>query len=531
MDPKLADPKRSVPLRVLEWLLSPLPPQPFLDRARTGFFGLVVLVASVFILSSLASIALKAHWASLVPESLVLLFLLGLLFLIWKGFAKVAVGLLSVIVPLAFDLRFSQDPYYLLAFAAATLVSLTLVSSRARFLFLAGVLFGLAGLYPKVQLRYVLILAFLTMALALLQWVLGQATKMFVDSEVRLRLVLEERTAKLGQANAKLDRARRSLASGEKMFSLGQVIAGVAHQVNTPLAAIQSSQAHLQHRLFPMVQQWTALGGRLPGTSLALLWELRERCREDWPLPSSREGRDLRASIEQQLLALGSADAEIKAEMLAELGLVTLDAAWREVAALPSAVEVLRALLELVQLERSLAIVAVATEKASAHVLALSRFATPVGTIPEPETVDLVENLETVLEVYRSQIPETLELVCSLPPQGLFLKGHPEQLMLVWSNLLSNARQALQDKGTITVLVEVLPTTYEVQIRDHGPAIPDNLRQTLLQPFQVSRTAHDTGRISLGLEIVLNILSRHKGSLTFESVPGNTEFKVTLPRS
>jgi signal transduction histidine kinase len=102
------------------------------------------------------------------------------------------------------------------------------------------------------------------------------------------------------------------------------------------------------------------------------------------------------------------------------------------------------------------------------------------------------------------------------------------ELNQVWTNLLDNAIDALGERGTITITTRADGECAVVEIADDGPGIPDDVAAQIFDPFFTTKdVGHGTG---LGLATARRIaVDRHDGSLTLETKPGRTAFRVRLP--
>jgi signal transduction histidine kinase len=112
------------------------------------------------------------------------------------------------------------------------------------------------------------------------------------------------------------------------------------------------------------------------------------------------------------------------------------------------------------------------------------------------------------------------------------IKGDPRSLEQVFTNLISNAVDAMSKQGGGTLAIKVGPVNLipnlpqvEVTITDNGPGIPDDIRDHLFEPF-VSNNPRGTG---LGLAITKQIVTAHRGSIKVNTFPGGTVFHVVLP--
>jgi signal transduction histidine kinase len=112
----------------------------------------------------------------------------------------------------------------------------------------------------------------------------------------------------------------------------------------------------------------------------------------------------------------------------------------------------------------------------------------------------------------------------NLPP----FEGFGGELNQVWANLIDNALDAAPASGgRIDVSATVEQRFIVVRVVDNGPGIPEAVQARVFEPFFTTKPVGEgTG---LGLDIARRIVSRHEGSLEFETEPGRTEFRVVLP--
>ena len=154
---------------------------------------------------------------------------------------------------------------------------------------------------------------------------------------------------------------------------------------------------------------------------------------------------------------------------------------------------------------------------------------------PHFSALNIHEVLERVRSVVLAELSEGLTIQrdydLSLPE----LHGDKEQLIQVVLNIVRNAAQAMQGKGTImmrtritrqvTLMKRLHRLAVMVQIIDNGPGIPGHLRDKIFYPL-VSGRADGHG---LGLTLAQDFVSQHQRSIEFESEPGRTCFTVMLP--
>jgi two-component system NtrC family sensor kinase len=147
------------------------------------------------------------------------------------------------------------------------------------------------------------------------------------------------------------------------------------------------------------------------------------------------------------------------------------------------------------------------------------------------EETDLNEVVERTLGLLRRQsLFFNVEIVNDLDPELPHVLADASQLQQVFMNILMNAVQAMDEKGTLTLVSLSLPSREEVEVRfvDTGCGIPPEHLGRIFDPFfTTGKGGQGTG---LGLSIAYGIVAKHHGSITVESEVGlGTTFTVRLP--
>jgi signal transduction histidine kinase len=350
-----------------------------------------------------------------------------------------------------------------------------------------------------------------------------------IQRELTLRL---EVNRALAESHRQLVASQEVLVQTEKMAALGRVSAGMAHELNNPAAAAQRGAGQLRDAVHGLSRASYSLGeARLDAGQLDRLRGLEamagDRVRSPRTLtPLERMDRE---SEVQDWLDDHDVDAtgvDAGALMELEIGAHELD----ELMALFGR-DVLAAVLErTVRGYTILSLIAEighGSERISEIVRALKSY-TYLGQSPV-QTMDLNQGLGDTLVMLNSILKEGITVTRDLDDTLPRVDVHGAELNQVWTNLITNAVDAMDGQGELMVRSGRDGADAVVQIIDSGPGIPPDVRDRLFDPFVTTKpVGMGTG---LGLSISRNIVGHHGGTIHVRSEPGRTCFEVRLPLS
>jgi signal transduction histidine kinase len=317
----------------------------------------------------------------------------------------------------------------------------------------------------------------------------------------------------------------------EKLIALGSLSAGLAHELNNPAAAeVRAAEAvgdRLREARLAMVDLAPMIGRDDLSKLLDLLNEAIGRARTA-PSLSTLEAGDLEDALAKSLQDAGVDDPWQLAPALAAAG---LDDTWLErvqAAAGPGAALAVRWISLGLDIESLVNEIRNSAGRISELVGAMKDYS-HLDKAPLDD-IDIHAGLESTLVIFSHKLKEGVKVVRDFDRTLPTICAREGELNQVWTNIIHNAIDAMEGKGTLTIRTFREADCAVVEIGDTGPGIPAELQRRIFEPFF---TTKDVGRgTGLGLDISYRIVvRRHHGDIRVESVPGDTRFQVRLPIS
>jgi two-component system NtrC family sensor kinase len=288
-----------------------------------------------------------------------------------------------------------------------------------------------------------------------------------------------QRTQELSNTLSDLKESQVQLVQAEKMSSLGQLVAGISHEINTPLLYLANNAELIRERLEP-------LRDFISGCSAAFSIK-----HEQFPDRTSYQ------------TAFVSALKDVKTQLRDQ----ELDAAVEEIQDLTR--DSIAGLAELTEMAQSL------KDFSRLDRAPIASFDVNAGL---DKTLLIAKNIVKHKATVTKHYGDIPEIECS-----------PSQINQVFLNIITNAAQAIEDQGEIVITTKRHDANrVAIRIADTGCGIPEENLSKIRDPFFTTKEV-GTGT-GLGLSIVDEIVRSHHGELLIESVVGKgSAFTVLLP--
>jgi signal transduction histidine kinase len=315
----------------------------------------------------------------------------------------------------------------------------------------------------------------------------------------------------------------------EALVALGTLAAGLAHELNNPAAAATRAVDALEEACNAILVTLAQLVEHsLSADQYRQLDALRLELAAESPSGDSLEVADREEALVTWMDAHGVQDGWRVAPALAAAG---ADTAWCERLAGVSDDSTLGPGLDWVAgtlaIETLLAEVKESTGRVSTLVGAVRSYSQLDRA--SLQLIDVTEGIDTTLVILGHKLRDGVTVVPDYAADLPHIEANPGELNQVWTNLIDNAIDAMEGRGTLRVSARADGDDVVVEIADTGPGMPADVRARAFEPFF---TTKDVGKgTGLGLDISRRIVvERHHGDITIDASTEGTVMRVRLPR-
>ncbi len=275
----------------------------------------------------------------------------------------------------------------------------------------------------------------------------------------------EELSGALAKYN-KLHKAQMQLVQAEKMASLGQLTAGIAHEINNPINFVSANIEPLKNDIADVLEILHKYEEVIENKGLKAHFNTVDKLKHELELDYIRG--------EIHALLRGIEEGAVRTK------------------------EIVKGLRVFSRLDEN----------------AIKLF-------------HIHEGLDSTLTLLKSKLGDRIEVIKNygnLPS----IEGFPGKINQVFMNILINAVHAMPERGKIFITTSVKENFVQISIRDTGTGMSEEVKSRIFEPFFTTKDVGEG--IGLGLAISFGVIEQHKGNIAVESVLGKgTEFIVTLP--
>jgi signal transduction histidine kinase len=352
--------------------------------------------------------------------------------------------------------------------------------------------------------------------------------------EAQLALLVNQLTSTEQELLSKKDELEKSLQeltlaqseiiSKERLSTLGMLIAGIAHEINTPLGAIKASGENLKYLFTEGVMRYI---GSMNPEELNLSIKLYEKATLHSLSTAEERIRTQSLMAEMESLDFPLRFKQKMARMLVQKGIFNLDDELKSWMMHNNAEQIFQLGLNFVLILRSIITTTASSDQGGKVVKALNSFAH--GNVGAEFTqFNLKDSIDTVITILWNKIKQGSRVINAIP-EDVQCFALADELSQVWTNLMNNALQASGNKCLITFDYHEDHGQQIITIANDGPRIPAEIIDKIFEPFFTTKSRGEgTG---LGLNIVRKIIEKHNGTIMCESDESLTKFIVSLPKA
>lgn len=337
----------------------------------------------------------------------------------------------------------------------------------------------------------------------------------------QINLNLEKEVIEKTQKNTELSKL---LTDQEKLAMIGEISAGIAHDLNTPLGSIKVGAESIRYTLENLFKSI------IEKSTIEQLHFACNRAVENnielfiGGIQSRKE-----AAVLEEYIRLNYPDTTFDIQTLANnlvKARISIDETEviNKILQSPNPFDFLNLIYHIQTTRTFIDTILIASDKASQVVKNLRTFVR-FDQHSTKGPVNLNDNISTVLNVFNYEINSKVELQFNVDSR-INIEGYEIKLYQLWSNLIKNAIEAISGYGKLIIESKETEKSYEISIENDGDVIPDDVLQNMFTKFYTTKSkSNGTG---LGLSIVQNVVEDHHAKIKVTSIPNSTRFTVTF---
>jgi PAS domain S-box-containing protein len=348
------------------------------------------------------------------------------------------------------------------------------------------------------------------------------------DSKQKIEEVnasLEQRVIENTKRNLDLS---KSIIEQEKLATIGEISAGIAHDLNTPLGTIKVGADNVRFMLSSLLKNEL---GSLSKEDLELIHNRVETIETEMfvgGLQLRREKLELLNQISIDYSNIDNSTLDRITDFLVKARVNKDETDF--IARVFSSSQPLLFVEVLYQFQMAAAqleTIKKSSDKAVKVVQDVRSFIQGEVSQNEKREFNIRDNISTVLGIFNYELRQNVDLKFEVDPD-LVMVGYDVKLFQLWSNLIKNAFEAMEDQVEkyIGIFSTVEPGKIQLIFENNGPKIPEDVMEKMFKKFYTTKSKKSGS--GLGLSIVKNILVDHNASIEVQSNEQYTKFIVTF---
>ncbi|MFA6571747.1 MAG: tetratricopeptide repeat protein, partial [Bacteroidota bacterium] len=341
--------------------------------------------------------------------------------------------------------------------------------------------------------------------------------------------IITSQKNELSKTLENLQKTQKKLIETEKMAALGQLIAGISHEINTPLGAISSSGKNTGLVLENSMLQLFDFLKNSDIQDIEYLFRMLERKVPPVVFTSKKEELNAKKKLIETLNIYKVPDANKILGYLIDLGIYNNFDDIIDILNSANNFTILSIAEKFETVRKGVNNINVASSRVMKIVQNLKNYAN-LSQNNETLKLDITESVESALLLLNDVMKNKIEIIKKYQ-ENIQINCYPDDLKLLWMNLINNAIYAMQGQGTLKISIfKEVKNDNEFcicEIIDNGIGVSKEIQDKIFKPFFTTKPLGEGS--GLGLDLAMKIVDKHAGKIEFESEPGHTLFRVYLP--